>query len=72
MLVYDTDLRRPACVLIQAIAGGDRGTLMRLFDAETWLVNPTPGMKCIRGTREEWEKVARLSPAPAPSPERER
>jgi hypothetical protein len=60
-LVYDCDLKRPACVILQAIHGGDNGTLMRLFPAETWLVHPTPGMQLIAGTPAEWERAAQIT-----------
>lgn len=56
-LVFDTKLKRPACVLIQAIGGGDRWALLDLFP-DNWLVHPTPDMKVIHGTREQWEGLA--------------
>lgn len=60
-LLYDVELRRPACVLLQAAAGTDYRDIFfqRLFPSETWLVFPTPGMRRLSGTREEWERVAR-------------
>ena len=59
-LLYDIELRRPACVLLQAIAGGDRFGLSRYFSSEQWLTAPTPGMRLIEGTEAEWERVAKL------------
>lgn len=62
-ILYDTDLRRPACVLLQAVAGGNRDAFMKYFGgSENWLVAPTPGMKLISGTPEEWEVVSRMKP----------
>jgi hypothetical protein len=59
VIVYDTDLRRPACVLLQAAMGGDLTAFRRFFGSSSdWLVAPTPGMKRIRGTAEEWVKVS--------------
>lgn len=59
-ILYDTELRRPACVLLQAVAGGDRAAFQRYFGgAEDWLTFPTPGMKLIHGTDAEWRRVSR-------------
>lgn len=57
-LLYDTRLKRPACVLLQAIAGGDSEALLELFDSGDWLVSPTPDMRRVTGTRAEWERAA--------------
>lgn len=57
-LLYDVELRRPACVLLQAMARGDKSALYRFFDTKTWLVSPTPGMRRITATAEQWERVA--------------
>ena len=43
-LVYDADLRRPGCVLIQAAMGGSTSAA-QLFSTASWLLAPTPGMK---------------------------
>lgn len=60
VIVYDTDLRRPACVLIQAAMGGDLRAFRYFFgNAAEWLVALTPGMKRVSGTAEEWAKVSR-------------
>lgn len=60
VIVYDTDLRKPACVLLQAAMGGDLRAFRRFFgSASEWLVALTPGMKRISGTAEEWARVAR-------------
>ena len=57
-LLYDTDLRRPACILLQACAGLDGYKLYDLgFDPRDWLTAPTPGMRRITGTLEQWERA---------------
>ena len=62
VMVYDTDLRRPACVLIQAAYGCDPRLLSDLgFDARSWLLAPTPGMKKLSATRERWLRVVAMS-----------
>lgn len=56
-LLFDTKLNRPACVLLQACAGGDRKRLNEFFTSEEWLISPTPDMKLIYGTRRQWESL---------------
>jgi len=59
-LVYDTKLRRPGCVLLQAAAGCDWTMLDELgFQPREWLTAPTPDMRRLTGTREEWEELLR-------------
>lgn len=55
-LVFDMDLGRPACALLQGVMGGSQGVTSRL-PAETWLTSPTPGMKLYRITRAELRKL---------------
>lgn len=57
-LLYDSEVRRPACVLLQVAAKCDHRRLRRLFPPETWLLAPTPGMKRVCGTLEEWQQLA--------------
>jgi len=59
-LLFDTKLMRPGCVLLQAVAGCDTYRLSDLFDAETWLTHPTPDMKRLTGTPEQWRELAAL------------
>lgn len=62
-LLFDPARRAPACVLLQAVAGlwhGPAVSVLRLFSADTWLVEPTPGLRRVSGTRQQWEKVARV------------
>ena len=58
-LVVDTKQRRPACVLLQAGFGcsGYREVMHR-FDSKTWLTFPTPDMRRVSGTIEEWQSLA--------------
>lgn len=61
-LLFDPDLRAPACVLLQAVAGlwhGPAVSALQLFPVNTWIVEPTPGLRRVSGTREQWERVAR-------------
>jgi hypothetical protein len=62
-IVYDVDLMRPACVLIQRLYGANISTedLAMLFPAGSWLVAPTPGMRGYRVTREELEQMGRVT-----------
>lgn len=62
-IVYDCGLKRPGCVLIQAAAGGDPYAVTELFPSESWLIAPTPGMRVIAGTKEEWQKAAAITRA---------
>ena len=57
-IVFDVELRRPACAIVNAVLGGDHAAPM-YFDPETWLVAPTPGMRPFRVRRETIESVAK-------------
>lgn len=52
-LIIDVKLKRPGCALIQAMGDTDM-SLFWMFDPATWLTAPTPDMKLIEGTEEEW------------------
>lgn len=58
VLLFDTKLRQPGCVLLQAMAGcaDSNGFLQMTFD--NWLTHPTPDMKRIRGTKKQWRDLA--------------
>lgn len=60
-MVYDTDLYRPACVLLQAAYRADQGALNEFFESQDWLVQPTPGMKKLSGTAEQWKRAAQMT-----------
>ncbi len=57
-VLVDVKLRRPGCVLLQAIAGGECG-LVHEFPNESWLVGWTDDMRLVWGTDEEWEGFKR-------------
>lgn len=42
-IAYDTELKRPACVLVAVGMGADREPAM-WFDPKHWLLAPTPDM----------------------------
>jgi hypothetical protein len=46
-IVFDTELCRPACALLQAAMGGDRH-MASLFPVESWLIAPTSAMRCFK------------------------
>ena len=43
-IAYDTKLRRPGCVMIQAALGCEP-RVAHLFPSESWLVDMTPDMR---------------------------
>lgn len=55
-IAFDVKLRRPACAILQAVYGGDEHALAR-FDADTWLVNPTPDIKLYEVTTEQLKQL---------------
>lgn len=57
-ILYDTKLRRPACVLLQTMANGDWFAVQRLWPSGLWLTHPTGDMRAINGTEEQWKRVA--------------
>ena len=57
-LLYDVELYRPACVLLQAMAGYDGSLVSFLFDAQDWLLTRTPDMIRVNATMEQWELIA--------------
>lgn len=59
-LVVDTQLRRPGCVLLQAAFGcGENNRFMAtLFDAADWVISPSEHLAVVRGTSEQWRKLA--------------
>lgn len=59
-IVFDTELRRPACVLLQTVYGGDSSVVLG-FPAETWLTFPTKGMQTYEATEEQIEKLIVMS-----------
>lgn len=43
-LAFDCNLRRPGCVLLQALMGGS-SQAASLFSTDLWLLSPTDGLK---------------------------
>ncbi len=63
-ILFDMELMRPGCAILQVLAGADRAAFSKYFGgSDKWLTNTTPGMKLYRGTLEQWEKAARISDA---------
>jgi hypothetical protein len=59
--VYDCELCRPGCVLLQAGLGGS-ASLAHEFPVESWLLAPTPGLKKYKlENREQLDKLIRLT-----------
>lgn len=58
VLLVDMKTKRPGCVLLQAACGGDTYKLQQFFDARHWVLAPTKDMQLIRGTPEQWKKLA--------------
>lgn len=58
-LVFDINLMRPGCALLQAAMGGDEGVANR-FHAEAWLLAPTPAMKAYEVTPEQYDKIVKF------------
>jgi hypothetical protein len=55
---FDKVSLKPACVLLQAVWGGDREAC---FFFPEWELAPTSNMIRISGTEEQIEKLAKLS-----------
>lgn len=59
--MYDCDLKRPGCVLLQAAYEGTP-SLAHMFPTESWLLAPTPGLKKYRiATRDQLNKLIELT-----------
>lgn len=60
-LIADPARRKVGCVLLQAMAGCDYSLLYDLgFETQTWDTSPRPTQRRVSGTREEWEKFAKM------------
>jgi hypothetical protein len=58
-MMFDIETKRPACVILQAaFKCGAHPHAIRHFPASSWLTFPTPGMRRIRATDEEWKAIA--------------
>jgi hypothetical protein len=52
-IAFDTELKRPGCVLVAAAIGADTDIPSRYFDNDTWLLAPTPAMRVYDVTDEQ-------------------
>jgi len=59
-IVYDVELRRPGCAIIQAAMGGDR-SIANEFDTATWLTFPTPNMGLYEVTQKQLDYLVKTS-----------
>lgn len=63
-MAYDTDLLAPGCALVQAAFGCSTHTQeFQNFNPTHWLLAPTPGMKKLEATPEQWAFVLRKTEA---------
>ena len=59
-LLFDIEQKRPGCAILQALAGCSSQDLWDVgFDSKDWILSPTPSMRKITGTKEEWGEMAR-------------
>ena len=60
VLVYDIELCRPGCVLLQTALGGTvpNELFIKLFPAESWLLAPTSAMQTYSTTPEQLQMAA--------------
>lgn len=59
-IAYDTVLKRPGCVLIQAALGGD-SRLASEFETKYWLLAPTDNMAVFEVTPEQMKKLIKIT-----------
>jgi hypothetical protein len=61
-IAYDCVLKRPGCVLLQAVYGAtiDRFDMQK-FPSESWLINPTPDLKVYPLTPEILQQLVRIT-----------
>ena len=59
-ILFDMELMRPGCAILQVLANADREAFGRFFGGSPgWLTEVTPGMKVYQGTAEQWEFASR-------------
>lgn len=69
-LVYDIELKAPACALIQAIYGcGSSPKALDNFESRHFITKLTPGMRKITFTAEEWKAASALMAQQLPNVE---
>ncbi len=59
-LLVDVKTRRPGCVLLQAVAGGDSHFVSTVFDTRHWLLAPTENMGMVTGSVTQWKNLAAI------------
>lgn len=57
-MVVDIKDRRPGCAILQAYYGTPNNEVLHLFDADTWVLAPTPNLHKITGTMDQWRNFA--------------
>jgi hypothetical protein len=63
-VAFDTELRRPGCVIVAASLGADTEPCSH-FAAATWITHPTPGMRVFETTPEQLTILVRMVEAEA-------
>ena len=59
-IAYDCDLKRPACVLLQAAMGGS-SEAAKLFPTESWLLAPTEGLRVYPVTPKQLNTLIQMT-----------
>lgn len=59
-IAYDVELKRPGCVLLQAVLVRD-SSIAQAFPPETWLTYPTPGMRVYEVTADELRRLVEIT-----------
>lgn len=59
-IAYDTVLKRPGCVLLQAVMGGTVD-VAKLFPAGQWVIEPTPNLKVYEVTEEQLQMLVEIT-----------
>lgn len=61
-IVYDCVLRKPGCVLLQALGGTvPKDLFFQYFDTSCWLLHPTPNLKLYPITRSQLPLLAEVT-----------
>lgn len=60
-IVYDAKLKRPGCVLLQALGGTVSSEVMHRFPTNSWLLAPTPDMKVYEVNEKQLEILIEIA-----------
>ncbi len=61
-IMYDCNLRKPGCVLLQALGGTvPKDIFFQYFDTSCWLLHPTPDLKLYPIKASELEALAAVT-----------